>query len=287
MTDPSTTPIPVVGAPSGAPATAVADGEVLASAPQGLELLGEVPGSGYRQAPALARRADGQVITLTPLLQQTMAAIDGRRDLAEVAAAVSADVGPAGAARRRPAARRRHAAAARAAPAVPTAASPSCAGPTRCSRSGPARWSPTRRSPAGSPRRSRCSSPRFVAIPVVLAFLAVSGWVLFREGLAAATSQAFHFPSLFLVVIVGDGPVGGIPRVRPRGCRAARRGHAGRDGRRLLPVLAGVLHRRHRQLPPRPRRPAAHRPRRPVLQRARRAARVRRRGGSPAGTRCC
>ncbi|MDQ1663179.1 MAG: putative peptide zinc metalloprotease protein, partial [Blastococcus sp.] len=42
----------------------------------------------------------------------------------------------------------------------------------------------------------------FVAIPVVLAFLAVSGWVLFREGLAAATAQAFHFPSLFLVVIV-------------------------------------------------------------------------------------
>ena len=42
----------------------------------------------------------------------------------------------------------------------------------------------------------------FVAIPVVLAFLAVSGWVLFREGLAAATAQAFQFPSLFLVVIV-------------------------------------------------------------------------------------
>jgi putative peptide zinc metalloprotease protein len=41
-----------------------------------------------------------------------------------------------------------------------------------------------------------------VAIPVVLAFLAVSGWVLFREGLAAATAQAFQFPSLFLVVIV-------------------------------------------------------------------------------------
>src|SRR5690349_14569786 len=42
----------------------------------------------------------------------------------------------------------------------------------------------------------------FVAIPVVLAFLAVSVWVLFREGLAAATAQAFQFPSLFLVVIL-------------------------------------------------------------------------------------
>src|SRR4051794_4746690 len=81
MTDPQTAPIPV---PAGAPAPAGADGEVLARA-DGVELLGEVPGSGYRRAPALARRGDGQVLTLTPLLHAVLAAVDGRRTVAEVA----------------------------------------------------------------------------------------------------------------------------------------------------------------------------------------------------------
>src|SRR3954447_2021646 len=76
MTGPSTAPIPVVGTPSGEPTTAVASGGEGLHPGEGLELLGEVPGSGYRQAPALAPRGDGQVITLTPLLHQTVAAID-------------------------------------------------------------------------------------------------------------------------------------------------------------------------------------------------------------------
>ena len=46
-------------------------------------------GSGYRVPPSLVRRADGQTIQLTPLLYATLREIDGRRRLAEVAAAVS------------------------------------------------------------------------------------------------------------------------------------------------------------------------------------------------------
>ena len=42
----------------------------------------------------------------------------------------------------------------------------------------------------------------FVVVPVVLAFVAVSGWVLFSQGLAAATAQAFGNPALFLAVVV-------------------------------------------------------------------------------------
>jgi len=61
----------------------------------GVEELGEVPGSGYRRPPALVRRADGQVLTLTPLLQQVFAAIDGRRSVAAVAEQVSASYGRA------------------------------------------------------------------------------------------------------------------------------------------------------------------------------------------------
>ena len=40
-----------------------------------------------------------------------------------------------------------------------------------------------------------------VVVPVVLAFGAVAGWVLFSQGLAAATAQAFANPALFLAVV--------------------------------------------------------------------------------------
>ena len=40
-----------------------------------------------------------------------------------------------------------------------------------------------------------------VVVPVVLAFGAVSAWVLFSQGLAAATAQAFGNPALFLAVV--------------------------------------------------------------------------------------
>jgi putative peptide zinc metalloprotease protein len=34
----------------------------------GIELIGEYEGSGFKQAPYIARRADGQVVQLAPLL---------------------------------------------------------------------------------------------------------------------------------------------------------------------------------------------------------------------------
>src|SRR5687768_15331416 len=39
---------------------------------RGVQLFGEMQGSGYRTAPALVRRQDGQTITLTPLLYRTL-----------------------------------------------------------------------------------------------------------------------------------------------------------------------------------------------------------------------
>src|SRR5215203_7076351 len=59
----------------------------------GVELIGEMVGSGYRVPPSLVRRADGQTIQLTPLLYATLREIDGQRTPAEVAAAVSATTG--------------------------------------------------------------------------------------------------------------------------------------------------------------------------------------------------
>src|SRR5690349_3122099 len=59
----------------------------------GVELIGELVGSGYRRPPALVRRADGQTIQLTPLLYQVLEEIDGRRSYDEVAAAVTTRLG--------------------------------------------------------------------------------------------------------------------------------------------------------------------------------------------------
>ena len=59
----------------------------------GVELLGEYEDSGFREPPLLARRGDGQMIKLTPLLYEVAAATDGGRDAEQVAAIVSEHLG--------------------------------------------------------------------------------------------------------------------------------------------------------------------------------------------------
>lgn len=56
---------------------------------EGVELIGESAGSGYKEPPALARRGDGQVIQLTRLLYLIAEAADGTRDEAAIAEVVS------------------------------------------------------------------------------------------------------------------------------------------------------------------------------------------------------
>ena len=58
----------------------------------GVQLIGEYEGSGYKEAPSLVRRPDGQVIQLPPLLYSVAAKADGRRTEDEIATAVSAEV---------------------------------------------------------------------------------------------------------------------------------------------------------------------------------------------------
>src|ERR671914_727593 len=64
------------------------DGDVPRRA-AGVELLGRFEGSGFRQQPFLARRSDGQIVRLSPLLYVIAHAADGRRDADTIAAAVS------------------------------------------------------------------------------------------------------------------------------------------------------------------------------------------------------
>src|SRR4051794_6523684 len=60
---------------------------------EGLELLGEVSGSGYKNGAALVRRADGQMVQLGQLMYALLDAIDGKRDHEALAAALSERVG--------------------------------------------------------------------------------------------------------------------------------------------------------------------------------------------------
>jgi putative peptide zinc metalloprotease protein len=59
----------------------------------GVELIGEYQGSGFREPPFIVRRADGQVIQLPRLLYLLAAALDGQRDQAQVADVLSVELG--------------------------------------------------------------------------------------------------------------------------------------------------------------------------------------------------
>jgi len=60
---------------------------------EGIELIGEYQGSGFQEPRYLVRRADGQMIQLPRLLYLLVVALDGQRDLVQVAGVLSAEFG--------------------------------------------------------------------------------------------------------------------------------------------------------------------------------------------------
>jgi putative peptide zinc metalloprotease protein len=82
----------VVAPRGGGPAARTSGGGRQPLLADGVQLIGEYEGSGYKQAPSLVRRPDGQVIQLPPLLYSVAAKADGRRGYAEIAEEVSAEV---------------------------------------------------------------------------------------------------------------------------------------------------------------------------------------------------
>ena len=62
---------------------------------EGVELIGETAGSGYKKPPSLARRGDGQMIQLTRLLYLVAEAADGTRDEQAIAEVVTEKFGKA------------------------------------------------------------------------------------------------------------------------------------------------------------------------------------------------
>ena len=167
----------------------------------GVQLIGEMKGSGYREPPALARRADGQTIQLTPLLHLVLVAMDGTRTYAEIGSAVSDAFGrtvtgdnvrtlvedrlrPAGLV------------------VPPDGSQPQVqkSSPLLALRFKYAVTDPERTRRLTAPF-ARLFNP-VVVVAVLAALVAVSWWVLFDKGLASATYQAFDKPALLLLVVV-------------------------------------------------------------------------------------
>src|SRR3954451_4998150 len=56
---------------------------------RGVELIGRFEDSGFKEPPYIARRADGQVVQLAPVLYALAEEVDGRRDTGQIAEALS------------------------------------------------------------------------------------------------------------------------------------------------------------------------------------------------------
>ena len=166
----------------------------------GVTLIGEMVGSGYRTPPALVRRADGQTLQLTPLVYRVLAEVDGVRSYDEVAGRVREATGrpvngdnvrslvdgtlrPMGllvtAAGGQPALRR---------------SNPLLALRFKVAVTDPER---TRRLTAPF---ARLFHP-LVVVLVLAAFAGVCWWVFLQKGLASATYEAFDKPGLLLLVL--------------------------------------------------------------------------------------
>ena len=167
----------------------------------GVELLGELDGSGFKETPYLARRGDGQTIQLTELLYHVLEQIDGERDLDGVADAVSEQIGK------------------RAAPddiaflvgeklrplgllcgddgSQPEVEKPN---PLLALRF---------RVVISNPNVTRRLTAPFAAlfwppivVAVVAAFAAMTGWLLFGHGLAGSAREMLYQPALLVVLFV-------------------------------------------------------------------------------------
>src|SRR3954447_10947064 len=175
-------------------ATGVAGGALARAA--GVELLGPVHGSGYRDGAALVRRADGQMVQLGPLMYGLLECIDGRQSLDELAAATSDRLG-----RRLDADQVRTLAEKLAAQGLLAGAE--SAAPPRANPLLALRWKVLVTNPAITRRLIAPFTFLFrpwLLWPVLAAFAAVCWFVLIDKGVASATAEAFHSPGLLLLV---------------------------------------------------------------------------------------
>jgi putative peptide zinc metalloprotease protein len=162
----------------------------------GLELLGPICGSGYRDGAALVRRRDGQMVQLGPLMYTLLECVDGRREAGDLARAVSERIER------------------RVSTEHVVRLAEKLAGQGLLA--GTEHEAPPRRNPllalrwkvlVTNPEVTRRLTAPFTILfrpwlmwPTLAAFVAVFWFVLVQKGVASATAQAFDRPGLLLLV---------------------------------------------------------------------------------------
>jgi putative peptide zinc metalloprotease protein len=190
---------------------------------EGLELIGEVSGSGYKDGAALVRRADGQMVQLGPMMYALLEEIDGARDPAALAAAMSERIG------------RRLDAEHVVALAEKLAGHGLLAG---SEHQAPPRLNPLLalrlKVLVTNPKVTNWITRPFLGLfrpwallPVVAGFAVVFWFVLLHKGVASATAEAFDSPELLLLVV---GLVVASGALHEIGHAAALRYGGGRPG---------------------------------------------------------
>ncbi len=165
---------------------------------EGVELLGAVNGSGYKEGAALVRRSDGQMVQLGALMYALLDEVDGQRSSGELAHALSERHG------------RRFKEAHVDRLAEKLARQGLLGGtehraPPRRNPLLALRWKVLVTNPAVTKRLTAPFTFLFrpwLMWPVLAGFAGVFWFVLFHKGVASATAQAFHNPGLLLLVFV-------------------------------------------------------------------------------------
>jgi len=163
----------------------------------GVSLIGEYQASGYKEAPCLVRRADGQTIQLTPLLYALVEVIDGRRDNSAIADALGERID-------RPVSddNVRYLVADKLRPAG--LVKDDDGRDPKVQKSNPLLALKLRMQLTSEERTNSVTAPfaflfrPWVVAPVVVAFFAVVGWVLFVRGLGGGARALLYSPSLML-----------------------------------------------------------------------------------------
>jgi putative peptide zinc metalloprotease protein len=178
----------------------VLDAGAPARAP-GVELLGELRGSGYKDAPSLVRRADGQTIQVTGLLYQLLEAVDGERDLDQLAEELGQRCGKLVAPEDV-----RYLLEEKLAPLGLLGDADGAAPPLE--KPSPLlglKLKVVVSNPAATRRITRPFAFLFrpwIVVPVLVGFGVTIWWVLWQHGLAPGTRQAFDSPGMLLLVFV-------------------------------------------------------------------------------------
>ncbi|MGO4231026.1 hypothetical protein AB4Y72_19465 [Arthrobacter sp. YAF34] len=167
----------------------------------GVQLIGEAKGSGYKEAPSLVRRADGQTIQLTRLLYLVLEAIDGQRGPEEIAGRASEGFG-------------RLVSAENVQTLITSQLLPlgllqlADGSQPEVKKSNPLLGMRFRYSVTDPERTRKLTAPfarlfsPLIVVAVTAAFLATCWWVLMVKGLASATHEAFANPGLVLLILV-------------------------------------------------------------------------------------